>query len=622
MIEKNTDSLRDFIISLDKAKADKLRYKVEDEMVKIFITPYRTSLSDKDLEFSQGDFNVDVIIALGVVSREELDQAIVSHGRILHDATVVSVIAGDRLSNLGSINWQDATASSLCEMLVSISEAFGNGLLDNQIATAFLTGIVAETERFKNEKTSPKVLTMSAQLVAAGANQQLVATELETPPEPDIVVHAIDPEQEAALQRAMQGETQPAAEPATPPEPPKPRTEVDVMLDHSTDTTPESSADGDQPPALDYSLHDASSQGDSSNQPVDQSADQPPAEPPKTEDDPSLIEINHPAETTDQSQAEESQFSGQPDAASESGISPIHIDEHGNIVDQPSNGQPVDQSSNQMPAESESAANMSDQPTDQPPADASAPPADQPVIDNKGSQTTMDPSQAPTLTLPPPVTDSILSIPSSETLGTTPPLAAPAPETQPSRGLLPSQPDGPAMSGAMEDAHNVPADATDILNLPPLDGRSPETTSPPPVQVAPHEATVQPPDHAAETAPAVPAPDVSGARDAVNQAINTAPYDASHPDPIQALNAVQMPPIVEQTAPPVTSAPPLPQQPVVPPIVDGSTQPPQVVSPTAPPATPPPLMPPIISRHSDHGASFAQSPAPTENSSEQPPAPV
>src|ERR1044071_8703486 len=59
-IEKTTDSLRDFIISLDKAKADKLRYKVEDKVVKIFITPYKTSISDKDLEFSQGDFNVDV----------------------------------------------------------------------------------------------------------------------------------------------------------------------------------------------------------------------------------------------------------------------------------------------------------------------------------------------------------------------------------------------------------------------------------------------------------------------------------------------------------------------------------------------------------------------------------
>src|SRR5215475_7165682 len=78
-LEKNTDSLRDFIIALDKSKADKLRYKVEDNVVRIFITPYRTSLSEKDFEFSQGDFNVDAVIALGVAQREDLDQAITAH---------------------------------------------------------------------------------------------------------------------------------------------------------------------------------------------------------------------------------------------------------------------------------------------------------------------------------------------------------------------------------------------------------------------------------------------------------------------------------------------------------------------------------------------------------------
>ncbi len=179
-LETNTDSLRDFIISLDKAKADKLRYKVEDSVVRIFITPYRTSITEKDLVFTQGDFNVDVVLALGVHDRAQLDAAITAHGRILHDATVISLNAGGgNVPEIGQINWQDPSASSLCEMLVSISESFGTGLIDNQIATALLTGIVAETERFRNQKTSPKVMTMAAQLMAAGANQQLIATQLD-----------------------------------------------------------------------------------------------------------------------------------------------------------------------------------------------------------------------------------------------------------------------------------------------------------------------------------------------------------------------------------------------------------------------------------------------------------
>ncbi len=178
-LEKDTNSLRDFIIALDKSKADKLRYKVEDKLVKIFITPYRTSLSDKDLEFSQGDFNVDVVIALGVKQREQLDQAIVAHGRILHDATVISINTDNNV-DLGTMNLVDDKASSLCEIVIGIVDLMqSSNLLDGQMATAFLTGIVAETDRFRNNKTSPVSMSVSSRLMAAGANQQLIASKLD-----------------------------------------------------------------------------------------------------------------------------------------------------------------------------------------------------------------------------------------------------------------------------------------------------------------------------------------------------------------------------------------------------------------------------------------------------------
>ena len=177
-IEKNTDSLRDFIIALDKSKADKLRYKVEDDVVRIFITPYKTSISEKDLYFTQGDFNVDAVVALGVHNKQDLDRAITAHGRILHDATVIS-INNDSSGDIGVLNLQDSETSSLSEMLVDISETLQADSFDSQMATAFLTGIVAKTKRFSNDKTTPRTMTLSAKLMAAGANQQLIASELQ-----------------------------------------------------------------------------------------------------------------------------------------------------------------------------------------------------------------------------------------------------------------------------------------------------------------------------------------------------------------------------------------------------------------------------------------------------------
>jgi hypothetical protein len=187
-IEKNTDSLRDFIIALDKSKADKLRYKVEDTAVKIFITPYRTSIGPEDLDFSQGDFNVDAIVALGVHDQADLDTTITSHGRILHDATVMS-INNSVGTELGTINWTNTSASSLGELIEDLGSTLDPKLLDAQIATALLTGIVSETDRFRNEKTTPRTMSISAELMSAGANQQLVADKLAEPePEPEIVL--------------------------------------------------------------------------------------------------------------------------------------------------------------------------------------------------------------------------------------------------------------------------------------------------------------------------------------------------------------------------------------------------------------------------------------------------
>ncbi|HSX23784.1 MAG TPA: hypothetical protein VLE74_01660 [Candidatus Saccharimonadales bacterium] len=215
-LEKNTDSLRDFIIALDKSKADKLRYKVEDQMVKIFITPYRTSISDKDLEFSQGDFNVEVVLALGVNEQADIDQAITAHGRILHDATVIGINTQGG-ANLGTINWVQPDASSLCQMLVDLGQSLKADVLDGQMATAFLTGIVAETERFSNEKTSAAAMQMSAKLMAVGANQQLVASQLE-PPATDKSTNSQPIEEDAELPEVTP-ETEAPAESEPEPEP-------------------------------------------------------------------------------------------------------------------------------------------------------------------------------------------------------------------------------------------------------------------------------------------------------------------------------------------------------------------------------------------------------------------
>lgn len=177
--ETNTASLQDFIIALNKDKADHLRYKLDGDFVKVFITPYRTSITEDDLTFSQGDYNVDFVIALNVRSAGDLDEALAEHGRIMHDAATVDITTGPA-GRFGEIEWSNPMASSVCEMVTELIFALqGNSdRLDSEIATALLTGIVAATDRFSNNRTSPETLTLASKLMTMGADQQLITANV------------------------------------------------------------------------------------------------------------------------------------------------------------------------------------------------------------------------------------------------------------------------------------------------------------------------------------------------------------------------------------------------------------------------------------------------------------
>lgn len=191
--ETNTNSLQDFIIALDKEKADHLRYKIEGDYVKVYITPYRTTISEDDLEFSHGEVNVDMVISFNVPTPEDLDAALAQHGRIMHDAVSIN-ISNKIPGRLGGVEWNDPMASSVSEMVLKFLKA-ENQDIEKDVATALLTGIIAETERFSNDKTTPDTMAASAELMQKGADQQIVVSHIEELKQPVPETPAEEPKQ-------------------------------------------------------------------------------------------------------------------------------------------------------------------------------------------------------------------------------------------------------------------------------------------------------------------------------------------------------------------------------------------------------------------------------------------
>jgi nanoRNase/pAp phosphatase (c-di-AMP/oligoRNAs hydrolase) len=179
-IDKGMAGMRDFVLKLDvsKAEVDKLRYEVQDGKLNIYITPFKGSFAPSDVTFDYGSAKYDLIIVLGVPTRARIDHVYEQGGGLFDNTPVANVDFHRSNENYGAINLIEPTASSLCEMLVALSESLQGGIIDDQIATTLLMGIVASTDRFTATHTTSKSLTVAAQMMAAGARQQSVVRAL------------------------------------------------------------------------------------------------------------------------------------------------------------------------------------------------------------------------------------------------------------------------------------------------------------------------------------------------------------------------------------------------------------------------------------------------------------
>lgn len=179
-IERQLTGLRDFVLKVDlsKAEVDKLKYDIEGGKLNIHIMPFKGGFTPGDVSFSHGDYHYDLIISMGVPQRAKLDRVFEQNPGLLASTPLLNIDYHRINESYGAINLVDTNAATLSEMLISLAESLETGLIDEPIATAMLTGIIASTDRFTASHTTAKAMTVAAQLMAAGAKQQNIVKAL------------------------------------------------------------------------------------------------------------------------------------------------------------------------------------------------------------------------------------------------------------------------------------------------------------------------------------------------------------------------------------------------------------------------------------------------------------
>ncbi len=178
LIQSTIASGNDFVISIDTttAQIEKILYKREGlEKLNIVVTPKEGSLITPDLVKMQDAVpSQQLIIVLDCSDISRIGPLYEQNTELFYNVPVINIDHHPGNDYYGKVNLVDLTATSTAEILVSLLESLGRDkpLLDEDIATCLLTGIMGDTGSFQNTNTTPKSFTVAAQLVAAGAKQQ------------------------------------------------------------------------------------------------------------------------------------------------------------------------------------------------------------------------------------------------------------------------------------------------------------------------------------------------------------------------------------------------------------------------------------------------------------------
>lgn len=178
VISDHFDAVKDFIVTLDckKAKINTIKTKLEQDKVNIIITAKKGQFSSQDVSFDHGENKYDLIISVDTGDLEQLGRFYEDNTEMFTQIPLINIDHHASNDHFGKINYVDIMSSATTEILIPLIQDFEKDmdmeLMDADIATLLLAGIITDTGSFQNANTTPRSFAASALLIKYGARQQ------------------------------------------------------------------------------------------------------------------------------------------------------------------------------------------------------------------------------------------------------------------------------------------------------------------------------------------------------------------------------------------------------------------------------------------------------------------
>ena len=179
-VKGDLTNLRALTLSVDvsQSKVEELSYSVVGDELRIHVTPKSGYWQQADVRVATSAYRYDLIIMLGAADLKSLGSLFSSYADFIYNTPIINLDHGASNEHFGHTNLVDVGATSVGEVAHDLVKSLDEKLFDADIATAFLTGMVAKTKSFRTPNVAPKTLAAASSLMTMGARRDEVIEHL------------------------------------------------------------------------------------------------------------------------------------------------------------------------------------------------------------------------------------------------------------------------------------------------------------------------------------------------------------------------------------------------------------------------------------------------------------
>ena len=180
VIKSKISNLQKFVISIDNKdnNIEDFSYNLEDDKLKIYVTPKSGSISTEDYTAENSGYKYDLIVVLDSPDLESLGKIYSDNTEFFYETNILNIDHSAENENYGQINLVNMNAVSTAGVIFRLVNTIDINLLDEDIATALLTGLISKTRSFKTPNVTPATLKLASVLLEAGAKRDLIIKSL------------------------------------------------------------------------------------------------------------------------------------------------------------------------------------------------------------------------------------------------------------------------------------------------------------------------------------------------------------------------------------------------------------------------------------------------------------